>query len=852
MQEDPGGRRRATVVVYLIFLLSGVAGLGYQIVWTRMFSTGLGHEMPSMLAVVAAFFGGLAIGSAVLDRRVSVSAVPGRWYAGLEVGIAAWAIVTIALIPLANTAAARLIGVDAGPWRHWAVSFVVPFVVLLPATAAMGATFPAMERLVARLRGGGRRVAGVYAVNTLGAMTGTLVTTFLIVPAVGYARTVTVLVIVNLICAIAIFAGPARGEAARPPVHAPFVDQPTRWRLLLTIFVTGLLGVGYEVLGVRVMAQALENTVFTFATALMVYLFGTALGAALYARFFRRDECQPALVTLLCFVAVGILAGILAMNRSINVYAETRVALGGGELGSLVAELFLAALVFFAPTLAMGALFSHLVQAARRTGGGVGLAMGLNTLGAALAPAVFGVVLLPWLGSLGAVLVCAGSYLLLLPWSAVRARRLLPLALALPMLPFVPGNLLLVVPPEGMRVTESREGVRAAVTVLETPQGERLLKVNNRFFMGGLVGSFADRRQAHIPLLLHPAPRRALFLGVGTGMTMGAAAEHDEIDVRGVELLPDVVDFLPRFEPGNNYETLGRDAYVVADARRYVRASETAYDVIVADLFHPARDGSGALYTVEHFRAVRDRLADGGLFCQWLPLYQLDEAGMRMIVRTFLEVFPDATAVLAHYNIETPMVGLIGGRDLPDDPDWFAARGMSETLRAALESVALTREIDLFGCVLASAPALRAYAGEGPLNTDDHPRVIFAAPSYVYRALPPADVRLRTILAAEASADVRAETGAFGPAGRAQRRARDLYLDALVAHRDGRAKDLDRLLVESLAATPTFRTAYIAGLQFAIERSHGDPNGAARLLRALRDARPEEAGAGEMLRRLRR
>ena len=113
-------------------------------------------------------------------------------------------------------------------------------------------------------------------------------------------------------------------------------------------------------------------------------------------------------------------------------------------------------------------------------------------------------------------------------------------------------------------------------------------------------------------------------------------------------------------------------------------------------------------------------------------------------------------------------------------------------------------------------------------------------------------MRLRTILAAEAIADVRAETGAFGPEGRAQRRARDLYLDALVAHRDGRAEDLDRLLVESLAAAPTFRTAYIAGLQFAIERSHGDPNGAARLLRALRDARPEERRASELLRRLRR
>jgi len=113
----------------------------------------------------------------------------------------------------------------------------------------------------------------------------------------------------------------------------------------------------------------------------------------------------------------------------------------------------------------------------------------------------------------------------------------------------------------------------------------------------------------------------------------------------------------------------------VADARRYVAADTGRYDVVIADLFHPALDGSGALYTIEHFAAVRKRLAPGGIFCQWLPLYQLDLPSLRAIIRGFLEIYPGGSAWLNHYSVRTPMLALIGA---PDggyvDPGALAAR----------------------------------------------------------------------------------------------------------------------------------------------------------------------------------
>ena len=183
--------------LYLLLFFSGAAGLGYEIVWTRMLSTVLGHEILAVLAVVAAFFSGLALGSWALDRLVSASRYPGRWYAGLELIIGLWSLVLSIIFPWVSRCAAGLMGVDPGQLRHWAVAFLFPFLVLLPATFAMGGTLPAMERLFSRLRRDRHAVGGLYAANTFGAVAGTLAATFWITPTLGFRNTQLILAAVN-------------------------------------------------------------------------------------------------------------------------------------------------------------------------------------------------------------------------------------------------------------------------------------------------------------------------------------------------------------------------------------------------------------------------------------------------------------------------------------------------------------------------------------------------------------------------------------------------------------------------------------------------------------------------------
>jgi spermidine synthase len=188
---------------------------------------------------------------------------------------------------------------------------------------------------------------------------------------------------------------------------------------------------------------------------------------------------------------------------------------------------------------------------------------------------------------------------------------------------------------------------------------------------------------------------------------------------------------------------------VVADARRFVTSTPQRWDVIVADLFHPARDGAGSLYTREHFLAVRDRLEEGGVFCQWLPLYQLDLDTFRAVIRTFLDAFPDGAAYLAHFSLRQPIVGLIGRKGAsPLGPGWFAARVRDERLAARLRRLRLRDDYGLFGGFLAGPASLRAFAGDGLRNTDDFPLVVFEAPRFTYYPREPAQDRLLAVVAA--------------------------------------------------------------------------------------------------------
>ena len=860
-----------------VFFASGAAALGLQIVWTKMFAAGLGHEVPAMLAVVGAFFGGMALGAWTLDRRINASSDPGRVFAWLQFVIGGWAAVATLLLPHLNDLAIRLIDAGTAPVRQALVSFALPFLALLPATAAMGATLPAMEIWLTPVSAEGRALARVYAWNTAGAVAGALGTAFLLAPKIGFLGAAVILAGINIACG-AVCLWVARRDrlalqrpSSRQPsaggeeVRAPLAPPMARGRLLATAFVTGLLGIGFEVLGVRVLAQALENTLYTFAAVLAVYLLGTALGAAVYQRLRQTKPFRPLLAKLLCALALACLAETAVMARIPPLYAALRSMFGDHIAGVLGSEFMVALAVFLLPTMLMGATFSHLVAAAKTREGGIGRAAAVNTLGGAAAGAVFGVALLPAVGAKWALAGLSLGYLLVLP--TLRGRLWLGVAACGGMVFALPADLRLLRVPPDARVRDYREGVMAAVAVLETPDGHRSLRVNNRFQMGGTAAALAQRRQAHLPLLLHAAPKRALFLGPGTGITLGAATEHPGLAADGVELVPEVIEVMRHFEPENRGPFVagagvrergsggvGSDPTVIAaDARRFVRASQERHDVIVADLFHPAQDGAGFLYTREHFAAVRARLAPGGLFCQWLPLHQLDEPTLRVIVRTFLDTFSHTHAFLLHFNVDIPALALVGALEpLKLPSDWLEGRTANSDFRQAMKQAGFDRTLSLLGCHVAGPKALAGFAGDAPLNTDNFPRVTFAAPRFAVWREARADALLLGLLPRFAG-DPRTflrdgpEAAAFGARLADYVAARDLYLRGLSAETDGKLADAMELFLDSTRRSLYFTPAYARLVNIIQVLAKADRSAAKNLFDRLQRAQPDQPLGQQLL-----
>jgi spermidine synthase len=272
------------------------------------------------------------------------------------------------------------------------------------------------------------------------------------------------------------------------------------------------------------------------------------------------------------------------------------------------------------------------------------------------------------------------------------------------------------------------EGAHGIVTVVEA--GDDLqLRLDNYYVLGSSAAATNERRQGLLPLLLHPDPHRVAFIGLATGITASAGPALGVQETTVIELVPEVARAARTYFATWNRQLLERSdvRLVLDDGRRYLAASRERFDVIVSDLFIPWHASAGNLYAREMYDTVARRLAPGGVFCQWLPLYQLTREEFDTIVHTFLTVFPQASLWRGDFYPDRPIVGLIG--QLTPRPSDFAP--LSERLLHLP-----TRSRD---ALLASPRGLlMLYAGNltsvadlfttAPLNTDDRPIIEFLAP----------------------------------------------------------------------------------------------------------------------------
>lgn len=720
----------------------------YQVLWLRMLSLVFGVTAYAASTVLASFMAGLAIGSLVAGRLADRVRSPLRWFGAIELGIAASALATPLALDLARHLYALLYGAVPGNLAALTLArFTCSFLVLLVPTMLMGATLPLVVRSTVVSRGVlGPRVGLLYAINAGGAITGAILAGFYLIGQVGLTRTFAIAAAINVCVGVGAWLLPIRPRAAMAPQapaavspsdQAASADQadapsPAR-RLALAYFVaSGLASLALEVVWFRVLVLFLPATTYAFTTMLATVLGGISLGSLIATPMLRRErDWTRTLALLSLWTAVAVLASLIVL--AVTYEAGWRTS--GTIQASVIAILPSALLMGVSFPIAMRVWVGPGDPADRTLARRIGVAYAANMLGAIAGSVVGGFVLLPLAGSRLSLALAAAVYLLLglLLTAATTAsvRRLATVAGLL-----VVFGLLAVRVPDPFETALTRryergevalwreEGVQTTVAVHRRPGNVKVMYLDGLHQANDSLSMITLHRQiGHFPMAMHPDPRNVLVIGLGGGATAGAVAQHTGATVDVVELSGSVVRGAAMFSHVNDDVLRQPNVRMqVSDGRNFLLLTGKKYDVITADIIQPQHAGAGLLYSREYFELARAALDDDGVMLQWIG--QRSEVEYRLIMRTFLAAFPEATL----WNGGTLMVGT--RRPLRLDRAAFERKVADPRTRRALESVQLHTFDALLGAFSGDADDMRAFVGEGPILTDDHPRIEY------HRSLP--------------------------------------------------------------------------------------------------------------------
>ncbi len=782
-------------LVFLCFFLSGCSALVFELVWTRELTLVFGATTLAMSTVLSVYMGGLALGSLLAGRWADRLRDPLRTYAFAEAGVGLFALAVpliLRLYPPLNALMYRAVG------DHFVAlslcRFLATALLLLAPTTLMGATLPLLGRAVVSRSADfgllGTRIGWLYATNTFGAVLGTFLAGFVLLPGVGVRTTNAVAATINLSLTAMILLARARarrraeraereelpplegavaealgdleqpGEPAPPP---PAPATPLQRRVALIAFAfSGAAAMVYQVLWSRALAIVIGSSVYSFAIILLAFLIGLGVGAAAMARLIARTR-RP--VTWLAATHLGVVAMVMLSYFVIDKLPAAFVGMLRGNSfsvdGILFSQFLLAALAVLPATLLMGGVMPLTMRiytaGIDRVGRDLGDAYAMNTLGAIVGSFAAGFVVLPVLelqkGLHAAAIASAlvGAALLLVAEVPLR-RRLI----GAPMVVLATVALAVALPRWDLghfqaglfRVSIAKDIVESgkwpvpellyyhdgiATTVSVERWGKHLALKNN----GKVDASNGDDMPTQImvglmPLLFHPTaldqPPKIAVIGYGSGVTIGATTQFPIAHADVVELEPEIVYASRWFEDVNHRPDKNPKVHVlVGDGRNFLTQGDSRYDVIISEPSNPWITGVSNLFTRDYWQLAQRRLADDGVFCQWAQLYELAPRNIKAILRTFSEVFP-YTYVFSAEDLSSDVIMVATNHPLRLDRAHLARNFADPTLRKELARADVRSADDLLAYLLLTPDEIPAFTAGADTNTDDNALIEFAAP----------------------------------------------------------------------------------------------------------------------------
>jgi spermidine synthase len=640
----------------------------------------------------------------------------------------------------------------------------------------MGGSLPVMVKfLLHRHEEAGSKVGKLYFVNTLGAAAGALLAGFALIALFGLRATTFVAAAINLGIGTTAFILYRKWKKAPSTTGAQTsftgIPEPARVQptgtysgsravpLLVGYGLAGFAALGLEVLFTRALIMVIGSSIYAFSLIVAAFLVGIALGSLWASSLIDR---KYNLWISFAVVEIGVGLGVLTANLFLGglplLFGKVFDAFPHSFWILQLLKFLIVFVVLLIPTILMGAAFpvanklyiKDLVRVSRS----VGYVYAANTLGAVVGPIAAAFLLIPLIGIQHAILALAyvylivGAWILVLDFSMERTRKTLALAslvivagLAL----LTPGwNKLLMssgVYYHKRLLTEGtllfyKEGKTSTVAVVQHDGANKSLVMNGKVEASSLADLHSQLLLGHMAMLWHENPRRVLVVGFGSGISTGAILRHREVEnVDVVDIEPVVIEANVHFADDNHRALRDpRLQLYIDDARHHVSVSPENYDVIAADAFDVWVTGSSNLWTKQTFELYRRRLRDNGIFIQWLPMYAIDERDLKIMIQTFRSVFPYTLVWSTKGTAQSAADLLVMGSPQPLRLDFRLLRERLNDSRVQkdLERIGSSDPHAVLSYFLMDEEAVRVFSAGAPINTDNHPRLEFSTPKFLY------------------------------------------------------------------------------------------------------------------------
>ena len=743
-------------ILFIVLLLSGFSALIYQVVWIRMFGLLFGVTVYAVSTVLTVFMAGLALGSIYFGRLADRHKNPLTLFMFLELGIGLYAVV-FPFVYKGLTSA--YLGINAithfGPYADALVRFGLSFAVLIIPTFLMGGTIPVISKYFARkIDRLGWNVGRLYSINNCGAVLGCFSAGFFLLRFAGLSASLMIAAALNILNAAFVFLvarmpqesfSPSIATAA-PKNHTPLKPgnetySPHILRLILWAFaLEGFASLAYEVIWTRVLlASSMDKTVYFTTTIIVTFISGIFLGSLIMARFVDHIKNRLSVFAWLqALVGIAMLIA-LSVSREVIVFVE---GIGSPGAGSWLLIMGRECLAFFLLLIIPATLLGMKFPIAARiftlnfekAGSRIGFINSLDTIGAIAGSFLAGFVMIPFLG-MEKALFCialvngciAAALISAHPFSTVR-KKAFSLAIVVGALCFAiweaPSSQMFrnwqaAKTGKADRVLYFKEGPGATVSVPQSVEGVIALVIN------GTATAFTDysdlrvhRMLGYLPYLLCRAPRQALVVGLGMGVTSQSLIQPDVDEVDCAEICPQVVGatstIFSRYN--GNVVTDPKFHLFIDDGRSYIIRTKKKYDIITSNAIHARM--SINIYTKDYYELCRKKLTENGIMCQWMPTNWMSLREFKSLLRAFTDVFPNSSVwIINAYH------AVLVGSATPMQIDFkeFSKRLCDPKIAGDLKDLDLNNPYAFLAQFGSFGIDLRKSLGDIPPATDNNP-----------------------------------------------------------------------------------------------------------------------------------